>query len=180
MIKLVRKIENLEDPKIITSSWPLMSSLNEDYIPKLFEINGNKFCFISELNSFILPKDTTISIGDILNETEILPWNLERLSPIPEKNYILNQYLRGDTTHFVTINSKKQEELIGSWRCYNDEGDSITFSMITTDKFCYSDDEKRLLICYPEKTEIPYDCNKIKIKTTFILFNLWKNLLLEK
>lgn len=173
MIKIKKKIDKVEQTEVIQSPWKIME--NAKYTPQLYELRGDDFCFLSDINCFVIPKRSTITLKDILGETEIKPWELKKLSDTPDnKHYILNQYLRGEP-YYININPENVEPITGDWVCYS-EGEEIEFSVLTREEF----DKYRLLICFPEKTEIPYDPFKIKNKTNFILYHLWKNLQLEE
>lgn len=175
MINLRKTIKNQETYSVV-SDWDLIKDAR--WVPKLYELNGTEFCYIVERNCFILPKNASISLEDILREDTIVPWKLKKISQLPKKEYILNQYLRSDDS-YIRIKSHRKKDITGEWVCFNGD-EKIEFSMITDDRYAYKDDETILLTCFQEKTEIPYNPFKIKNKTDFILYNLWKNLQLEE
>jgi hypothetical protein len=154
------------------------------YKPKIFEINNQEFYYDSLLGGFIFPEDDGLNIDqlikDILNDDvlDVSDWELKKISNIPNPKYIKNHYTRGDGSSLYVCTPDYPKDLIGDWLLENrDQNVSMEFSVSTKNN--QYEDGKRIFLAYPEKTEIPYDPEKIINKSNFILFILWMKQLLK-
>lgn len=175
MIKIKTKFSDSEGFIFYPSCWPLID--NSEYKPRIFEWNDEvEFCYIPEMRGFLVPKSKNLDIDKVLEEKTIysFDWDLRKISPNPDPSYILNYYTRGETTY--SIIKKEFEDMVrGVWELENkDLGVCIGFSVLPKKE--YSEEERRVFVCYPEKTEIPYDPVRIINKSNFILYFLWKRL----
>ena len=187
MLKVKTKITDSErEFKFVFHSWPLVDNL--EYRPCIFEWAGIEFCYNTNLGGFFIPDNVYFDIKGLLEviDFDLSDWNLKRVSETPNPKYILNQYLRGGEYPCIPLDlgilKNNKSDFEGDWILDNGKDVSIEFTSKTRPSPYVDcpDTQLQILICYPEKTEIPYDPVKIINKSNFIYFIICKKLLLKK
>ena len=177
MIRIKPGLENTKEIKSVFKYWDLIDS--SKYKPTTFDWNGKEFCYISRLGEFIFPSNSDIDVDKLINEeTEISldDWELKKISNEINPKYILNQFRRENYPELV-IKSENNNSISGDWIIRNiNTGFQIEFSIKENN---LEESMVEILICFPEKTTVPYNPIKIMNKSNFIFFILCKKMSLK-
>ena len=157
-----------------TKDWMLLSETFPlaDYL-FYFEKDGKEFMYVENLCCFVIPKESELTVKEILEDTEIdlSNWTLSKISS--EVPYILNQLKYGGTWGEHGDWPIPEENLTGTW-VLRSEDTEIEFSI--KQETCEWRLGKEYYFGFPEKAIVPRDPSLIDRKTYFIFNLLWKKL----
>lgn len=157
-----------EDWMLLRETFPMSNYLF------YFEKDGKEFMYVEDLYCFVIPKESELTVEEILEDTEInlSNWTLSKVSP--EVPYILNQLKYGGMWREHGDWPIPEEDLTGTW-VLNSEDTEIEFSI--KQGVCEWDEgTKEYYFGFPEKAVVPRDPALIDRKTYFIFNLLWKKL----
>lgn len=156
-----------KDWTLLSETFPIADNLF------YFEKDGKEFMYVEDLHCFVIPKESKLTIKEILEDTEInlSNWTLSKVSS--EVPYILNQLkcggMWGENGDWLI----PEEDLTGTW-VLRSEDTEIEFSI--KQEVCEWTGEKEYYFGFPEKAVVPRDSALIDRKTYFIFNLLWKKL----
>lgn len=156
-----------EDWKLLKETFPMADNLF------YFEKDGKEFMYVEDLCCFVIPKESELTVKEILGDTEIdlSNWTLSKVSS--EVPYILNQLKYGGTWGEHEDWPIPEEDLTGTW-VLRSEDTEIEFSI--KQEVCEWRSGKEYYFGFPEKVIVPRDPALINRKTYFIFNLLWKKL----
>jgi hypothetical protein len=139
-----------------------------------FEKDGKEFMYVDDLCCFVIPKESRLTVKEILGDTEIdlSNWTLSKVSS--EVPYILNQLKYGGMWREDEDWPIPEEDLTGTW-VLRGEDTEIEFS-IKQGVCDWNENKKEYYFGFPEKAIVPRDSALIDRKTYFIFNLLWKKL----